>query len=617
MTALQTITDLDLKSLSNRRFHPSPVAWEDQVLYFLLLDRFSDGNEQGYRDNRGRPVRKGTTPRFAPADEGNAIGSAVDAAAWRDAGGRWCGGTLRGLTGKMGYLRRLGVTAVWVSPLFRQVSFQSTYHGYGIQNFLEVDPHFGSRDDLREMVRVAHDNGIYVILDVILNHAGNVFAYDREPTPFTGDALYPVSGFRDGTGQPSLPFAPLDPATQPAAWPAGAVWPRELQAPESFTRKGFIRDWDRYLEYLDGDFFDLKDLHLGAGDADTFQPSPALLTLCEVYKYWIALTDLDGYRIDTVKHMGVGATRFFASTIHEFAQRLGKENFYLIGEITGGRVNAFDTLETTGLDAALGVDDVPLRLEDMVKGQADPAGYFDLFRNSLLVRKESHAWFRNRVVTMIDDHDQVCRGAKKERFCAGAPKWRTLALNALALNATTLGIPCVYYGTEQCFDGEGGDDRYLRECMFGGPFGAFRSRERHFFDETNPVYREFARILVIRKEQPALRRGRQYLREISGDGVNFGLPHEIGGELRSVVPWARIFDSEELVLAINTDPDQPRRAWVVVDGGLHRAGDRFGCLYSTDPAQLRHKTAVRQATAYLKAIELTVPAAGFIVYRPL
>ena len=160
MTAAQTITDLDLNSLTNRQFHPSPAAWEDQVLYFLLLDRFSDGNEQGYRDNRGRLARKGTTPCFAPADAGNAIGSAADAAAWREAGTRWCGGTLRGLTGKMGYLRRLGVTAVWVSPLFRQVSFQPTYHGYGIQNFLDVDPHFGSRDDLREMVRVAHDNGI-------------------------------------------------------------------------------------------------------------------------------------------------------------------------------------------------------------------------------------------------------------------------------------------------------------------------------------------------------------------------------------------------------------------------------------------------------------------------
>ncbi|MBE2888110.1 MULTISPECIES: alpha-amylase family glycosyl hydrolase [Geobacter] len=611
MTAPQSIRDLDLERLCNRIFHPSPSAWEDEVLYFLLLDRFSDGNETGYRDNRGRRTSRGDTPPYRPADAGNAIATEPEAAAWREAGTRWCGGNLKGLMGKMGYLRRLGVTAVWVSPLFKQCSFVPTYHGYGIQNFLDVDPHFGTRDDLRELVRVAHANGIYVILDIILNHAGNVFAYDRGYTPYDGGTSYPVTGFRTADGTPSLPFGP-SPA---GAWPDGAVWPRELQAPECFTRKGYIRDWDRYHEYLDGDFFDLKDIHLGDGDVDTFSPSPALLALCEAYKYWIAYADLDGYRIDTVKHMGPGATRFFASAIHEFAQRIGKENFYLIGEITGGRVNAFDTLETTGLNAALGVDDIPLRLEDLVKGKANPADYFDLFRNSLLVRKESHAWFRDKVVTVIDDHDQVCRGAKKERFCAGDPSWRRLVLNALALNATTLGIPCIYYGTEQAFDGEGGDDRYLRECMFGGPFGAFRSRGVHFFDEDNPVYRECAKVLALRRDIIALRRGRQYLREISGDGVNFGLPYAIGGEIRSVVAWSRIFDTEEIVLAINTDPDHPRTALVLVDGSLHRAGDAFVCRYSTDPDQVRRRVVVRDAGPAIRAVELRVPAAGFVMFQ--
>lgn len=617
MTAPQSVTDLDLKRLTNRTFHPSPVAWEDQVLYFLLLDRFSDGKETGCRDNRGRRITKGTTPLYRPGDEGNAIRTEPEAALWREAGNRWCGGTLKGLTGKMGYLRRLGVTAVWVSPLFKQCSFVPTYHGYGIQNFLDVDPHFGTVDDLRELVRVAHANGIYVILDIILNHAGNVFAYDRGHTPYDGATVYPVTGFRAADGTPDLPFGPVDPALNPDAWPHGAVWPRELQRSDAFTRKGYIRDWDRYHEYLEGDFFDLKDIHLGDGEADSFRPSPALLALCEVYKYWIALSDVDGYRIDTVKHMGAGATRFFASVIHEFAQAIGKENFYLIGEITGGRANAFETLETTGLNAALGVDDIPLRLEDLVKGKTNPVEYFDLFRNSLLVRKESHVWFRDKVVTVIDDHDQVCRGAKKERFCAGDPKWRRLVLNALALNATTLGIPCVYYGTEQAFDGEGGDDRYLRECMFGGPFGAFRSRGVHFFDEENPVYREFAKILAIRREKKVLRRGRQYLREISGDGVTFGLPYVIGGEIRSVVPWSRIFDTEEMVLAINTDADAPRTAWVLVDGSLHREGDRFVYRYSTDPGQIRGTTVVQRINDVILAILVTVPAAGFVMLEQL
>ena len=187
----------------------------------------------------------------------------------------------------------------------------------------------------------------------------------------------------------------------------------------------------------------------------------------------VAFADVDGFRIDTVKHMEPGATRYFASVIHEFAQSLGKENFYLIGEITGGRSFAFQRLEETGLDAALGVDDIPDKLEFLVKGSRNPEQYFDLFRNSLLVNKESHVWFRNKVVTLFDDHYQVRKGERKARFCAGDPAYARQVIAVLGMEATTLGIPLLYYGTEQAFDGEGGNDRYIRECQFGGDFGAF------------------------------------------------------------------------------------------------------------------------------------------------
>jgi len=132
------------------------------------------------------------------------------------------------------------------------------------------------------------------------------------------------------------------------------------------------------------------------------------------------LADLDGYRIDTVKHMKLGATRIFASAIHEFAESIGKEYFLLVGEITGGRERAYAMLEATGLDAALGVDDIPDRLEWMIKGDRDPAEYFSLFRNSLLIRKDSHVWFRDKIVTLYDDHDQVRKGQRKGAI-SGSP----------------------------------------------------------------------------------------------------------------------------------------------------------------------------------------------------
>jgi len=624
MAVERSVAELDLTQLvRGRAFHLSPAAWEDEVLYFLMLDRFSDGNERGFAANDGAVVNSGATPPFSDGDRNNAIGTPDDAARWRDAGARWCGGTLKGLASKIGYLQRLGVTALWVSPVLRQVAFQDTYHGYGIQNFLDVDPHFGTREDLRDMVRVAHDHGIRVVLDIILNHAGNVFTYDADRfwtddgsghwflDPRWDNAPYRVRGFNRRTGEPTLPFAPL--ADAPDQPNGDAIWPRELQQPGTFTTKGRINSWDYDPEFREGDFFDLKDIHLGTGELGDYQPSPALKALCDCYKFWIAYADLDGFRVDTVKHMDLGAARYLGSVMHEFAQAIGKENFYLIGEITGGRVRAYDTLEQTGLDAALGIDDVPDKLEYVAKGFREPTDYFDLFRNSLLVNKDSHVWFRNKVVTMIDDHDQVRKGNDKARFAAGGTP-DALMLAGLALNATTLGIPCIYYGSEQAFDGAGGNDRYLRECMFGGPFGAFRSRDRHFFREDFSVYRELAKVLDLRRRHIALRRGRQYLREISGNGIDYGLPHMIGGEIRSVVPWSRLFDTTEILCAINTDAGAPRAASVMIDRDLHADGSTLTCLYSTAGGEIGQSLGVASLPDGTRVVRLTVPAAGFVMY---
>jgi glycosidase len=398
----------------------------------------------------------------------------------------------------------------------------------------------------------------------------------------------------------------------PEAWPDGAVWPAEFQDPAVFTQKGRIDNWDYDPEFLEGDFFDLKNVTLGHGTVDHYAPSRALVHLSKVYQFWIAYADVDGFRVDTVKHMDLGATRYFTSVIHEFAESIGKERFYVIGEITGGRERAYRTLELTGLDAALGIDDIPDKLEYLVKGYREPAAYFDLFRNSLLVQKDSHVWFKNAVVTLYDDHDQVRKGEQKARFCADR-EGPALALSVLALNATTLGIPCIYYGSEQLFDGHGGNDRYIREAMFGGEFGAFGSRKRHFFDENGRVYQELAKILALRRAKVALRRGRQYLRAISGDGVDFGLPRMLGDQIRSVVPWSRIFVDHEIVLAINTDAADARTAWVTIDSSLHVENAALTCVYSTDPAQIGQTVKVEARNG--KAVRITVPAAGFVIFE--
>ena len=626
---MQRIADLSLDDLiRGRTFTPSPTAWEDQVLYFLLVDRFSDGKERDYRDLAGNIVKNGTTQSFRPADALNAVQTPADAVLWRDAGAGYVGGTLAGVTTKLGYVKRMGVTALWLSPVFKQVAFQQTYHGYGIQDYLQVNPRFGTAEDLRSLVEIAHANGMRVILDIILNHTGDVFTYNPDRYPATAPDghqfldprwdgnLYNTLGFNDAQGKGNLPFVktnPLNVATFPG--PDTAIWPVEFQDPAIFTRKGHISNFDYDPEFREGDFFDLKDVHQGIGPVDAYRPSDALLHQLDVYKYWMAFADLDGYRVDTVKHMDLGAARLLGSAMKEFAARIGKDNFYLIAEITGGRNFAFDTLGITGLDAALGIDDMPDKLEFLAKGFRNPNDYFSLFRNSELVGQGSHTWFRNKIVTLFNDHDQVSKGTNKARFCADTTKAKGV-LSALALNVMTLGIPCIYYGTEQSFDGHGsgdGADQYIREAMFGGEFGAFASRHRHFFEEGSHVYQEFQKILKLRSSDRIYTRGRQFLRPISGDGINFGLPVMLGGQILSLVPWSRLLDDQEAVMAINTDMEVARTSWVTIDASMHKASDKLNCVYSTDASQIG--TTVSAESRNGLAVALTVPPAGFVIYR--
>lgn len=613
--AARSVNDLDLAAVAATAGHPSPSAWEDEVLYFLLVDRFARGTERGHPHAQGVP-EEDLTPLFTPEDAGNAVRDPESAARWREAGRSWVGGTLAGVRSKLGYLSRLGVTALWISPVLKQAravpGAATNYHGYATQDFLSVDARFGTPEDLRDLVRDAHGRGLRVVLDVVLNHAGNVFEYVPSAPRFWDGTVREVAGWYGADGR-LLPFTPEAAAT---AWPDGAVFPSELHPPSSFTRMGSIAHWDASPEYLQGDFELLKDIHHGyATGRDEYVPSVALQALARAYCWWIAYADLDGFRVDTVKHMDIGATRYFTSVVHEFAQSIGKDRFYLIGEIAGTREQTFHTLELTGLNAAIGLGDVQYQMEAAVKGWDSPTGYFDLFRNSEVLGKGSHAWLRNTVVTTVNDHDMIRQGTSKSRFCA-TDDGRELSLAMLFLTVTTLGIPCVYYGSEQCLDGAGSgedSDRYLREAMFGGEFGAFRSRGRHVFDESQRVYRELARVLAVRAAEPCLRRGRQYLREISGDGVTFGVPRAPQGRrVRSVVAWSRILADRELLCAINTDPTAPRAAWVVVDADLHTGGDTMECLYrSTDGPWPSVTVATRTAGS---TVFIDLPPGGAAIY---
>lgn len=564
-----------------QQYHPSPGDWRDEVLYFLLVDRFSDGQE-GSRPLVDRGKRSAARPAVA--------GEPWRWDRWAESGAqRWQGGTLQGVQSKLGYLKDLGITAIWLSPVFKQRGHLDTYHGYGIQDFLEVDPRFGTRQDLVDLVAAAHAEGMRIILDVIFNHSGMNWVYaDGELTPpyKAPPDRHPFGSWLDAQGEP----------TDSIQGSEDGVWPAELQDAERYTRAGsgdlkIGNIDDPQAEHKRTDFYTLRDFQLSAPEL------LADLALC--YKYWIALTDCDGFRIDTLKHVSVEEAHNFCGSIKEFATNLGKRDFFLIGEIAGGDYNQdryLDVLEHN-LNAALDIGKMRLDLTNVAKGKLHPRAYFGGFDPSD-AWMGSHRQLGKRHVSVLDDHDHVF--GDKVRFSSDAALEHQVVAG-VAMQLLTLGIPCLYYGTEQALSGPEPaqqpwlpdyrkSDRYLREAMFGPAhprqqglgglqplpagldtglpgFGPYGTAGQHCFDEAHPAYVRIGALTALRSAYPALRSGRQYLRSTSFLGRPFGVYGD--GELMA---WSRILDDEELLCVLNPHGSANRGADVIVDANLNPPG---------------------------------------------
>ena len=131
--------------------------WRNEIIYFMLTDRFADGDST---NNSQMPSQDD----YSPSD-----------------GKKYQGGDFKGIINKINYLKNLGITTIWITSPVKQAwenSQYASYHGYWPQNFKDVDPHLGTMADFREMVKVAHDNGIKVIMDIVINHTGSLFFYD-------------------------------------------------------------------------------------------------------------------------------------------------------------------------------------------------------------------------------------------------------------------------------------------------------------------------------------------------------------------------------------------------------------------------------------------------------
>lgn len=229
---------------------------------------------------------------------------------------------------------------------------------------------------------------------------------------------------------------------------------------------------------------------------------------------------------------------------------------------------------------------------------SSPSDWRDQFIYFLLVDRfsDGNNWMRHSTFPSgeswkecsVDNHDQIGR-SPRSRFLYHDP-FQGQAILAVGYLLASLGVPCIYYGTEQGFDGGGDSDKYIRECMFGSKWGAFNTTGHHFFNPDHPIYHGISRIAAIRQKEPALRYGRQYFREISGNGFDFGYPMDGRGTLA----YSRILDETEILIALNLDA-APRNDFLTVDSNLTPSGKRMVNLLQPETSTTVQVTGQRHA----------------------
>jgi glycosidase len=538
---------------------PSPGDWRDVWIYQIMVDRFA---------NPAAPPRH----------------------SWDGEHVAFQGGTFEGIRQRLDYLAQLGVGALWLSPVQKNCQYlDGTYHGYGIQDFLAIEPRFASdptaarldptlaERELRQLIDDAHARGIYVIFDIVLNHAGDVFAYVCDGDETCQRTNGAQAGWRDhpytirwrdehGTPRSEWEEAPVNGSLSPDA----AVWPTELRRNALFRRQGLGGE-------AGGDFASLKEMVTSFEEvlAARGRYRPVQDTLIRAHQYLIAKYDVDGFRIDTLKYIERDFATTFANAIREFALAIGKKDFFTFGEVYDNeeKIARFIGRQTSeggeliGVDAAL---DFPLfyKLPGMAKGSVAPAEIAGVFGHRKRVQRDilsSHGEASKFFVTFLDNHDQFQRFRYEDP--SDPQRYDDQVTLGLGCLFTLQGIPCLYYGTEQGLHGSGGSDQAVREALWGKP---------NAFDTGQRFYRATQELAALRASQPALRYGRQYFRPISGNGQEFGISPFAPG----VLAYARILQDQEVLVVANTNTQQPWEGEVIVDFALNATVAQFEPAYS-------------------------------------
>ncbi|MFI9105821.1 pullulanase-type alpha-1,6-glucosidase [Streptomyces fildesensis] len=478
-----------------------------EQFYFVLPDRFANGDT---RNDTGGLTGSRLVTGYDPTDKGF-----------------YQGGDLKGLTGKLDYIKGLGTTAIWMAPIFKNQPVQGTgkdasagYHGYWITDFTQVDPHFGTNDDLKKLIAAAHAKGMKIFFDVITNHTADVVDYKEKAYSYLSKGAFPYLS-KDGT-----PFDDTDYATAAAGKSFPAVdadsFPRTpVVPPEKKNVKvpAWLNDPAMYHDRGDstyaGESTDQGDFS-GLDDLWTERPE-VVQGMEKIYEKWVKDFAIDGFRIDTVKHVDLPFWTQWATALDTYAAQHGRKNFFMFGEVYSADTAITSPYVTQGrLDATL---DFPF--QDAARSYASQGGsaakLSGLFAQDYRYTTDKANAYE--AVTFLGNHDMGRIGTFLQQDNPGATDAELVRRDRLAneLMFLSRGNPVVYYGDEQGFTGAGGD-KDARQTMFASrvadyldddELGTDRTHASDAYDTGAPLYRTIAALSKLTKDNPALRDGVQ------------------------------------------------------------------------------------------------------------
>ncbi|HUJ09101.1 MAG TPA: alpha-amylase family glycosyl hydrolase [Verrucomicrobiae bacterium] len=466
---------------------PSPSDWRDLNIYQIVTDRYDDDDPS---NNMANP-----DGIFDPAS-----------------GGAIHGGDFKGIERKLDYIKALGANAIWISPIVHNAFAQ--YHGYSGWDFYSIDPHWGTFEDLTNMITAAHARGIYVILDMVCNHGGDLI--DSTDAGYLTTFKAPPAGY-------NMRFKTNK--TYPPPFDTNGTNPMIASL---FHTNGLIQDFNVQQQVELGELRGLDDLRTELTYVRT--------NMVDIYEYWIGAADFDGFRVDTTKHVENNFWQFWCSQIHQFAAGIGKSNFFVFGETLTGSdsgVGAYTGTKSGGNFEYDSMLDYPLyfTINPVFANASGNTKQIEDHYNAIGANYDSNAWFR--LVSFLDNHDQ-------SRFLsADNANNNTNRLGvALAFLYTARGIPCLYYGTEQAFNGVKDANNSNREDMFAGGFEQGPSLGDNF-NETQPLFQLIAKLNNFRRLYSSLRRGghRNLWNNPSGPGL---------------FAYSRTNGNEEVFVVLNT-----------------------------------------------------------------